>query len=231
MKITVNRQNLAITDATLTVSKSVNIYEAEFSFSSDWDGFNKTAVFQLNGGTAIEVVLVDDIAIVPHEALVNYGTLVIGVYGTKDEKVMPTIWGKAVRVRLGTPTGSIGTEPTPSIYAQILEVANSAKDIADEAYEKAETAQDSAKSYAEESEAWAVGQRDGEDVPSTDETYHNNSKFWAEMAEQGAEDSGYAWFEVDESDGEMYVTITANLDSEVSFEVNEITGELEVVIV
>ena len=33
-----------------------------------------------------------------------------------------------------------------------------------------------------ESEAWAVGKRDGVDVPSTDDTYHNNSKYYKELA-------------------------------------------------
>lgn len=35
---------------------------------------------------------------------------------------------------------------------------------------------------AEDSEAWAVGKRDGTDVPPSDPTYHNNSKYWADQA-------------------------------------------------
>lgn len=35
---------------------------------------------------------------------------------------------------------------------------------------------------AEDSEAWAVGQRGGVDVPSTDPTYHNNAKYWSQQA-------------------------------------------------
>ena len=35
----------------------------------------------------------------------------------------------------------------------------------------------------EDSEAWAVGQRDGTDVPATDPTYHNNSKYYSEQSE------------------------------------------------
>lgn len=35
-------------------------------------------------------------------------------------------------------------------------------------------------------EAWAVGQKDGTDVPSTDPTYHNNAKYWAEQAAQSS---------------------------------------------
>lgn len=43
-----------------------------------------------------------------------------------------------------------------------------------------------ARGAAEDSEAWAVGQRGGQDVPTTDETYHNNAKYWAGQAQQAA---------------------------------------------
>lgn len=40
---------------------------------------------------------------------------------------------------------------------------------------------------AKDAEAWAVGEREGSPVPSTDETYHNNAKYYAELlAEQAA---------------------------------------------
>lgn len=48
--------------------------------------------------------------------------------------------------------------------------------------DRAETAADEAEDYSEDSEAWAVGQRDGVDVPSTDPTYENNSKYYASQA-------------------------------------------------
>lgn len=41
----------------------------------------------------------------------------------------------------------------------------------------------SASDSAQDSEAWAVGKRNGVDVPSTDPRYHNNSKYYAEQAE------------------------------------------------
>ena len=131
MQIVVNGQSIAIVDDTL-VSNSVNIYECEFEFDSSWDGFAKTSVWQLNSDDPIEVVIDSGVAVIPHEVLENAGILRIGVYGTKDEKVMPTVWGEKRKVHLGTPTGSIGTEPTPSIYAQILAVATEAKDIAED---------------------------------------------------------------------------------------------------
>ena len=74
-------------------------------------------------------------------------------------------------------------------------------------------------------ESWAVGgtgTRPGEDT--------NNAAYYARLAEKGAEEAGYAWFDINDENGNMYVTVTANLDSDVSFEIDESTGTLEVII-
>lgn len=41
-----------------------------------------------------------------------------------------------------------------------------------------------------EAEAWAVGQRAGEDVDEDDDTYHNNAKYYAEAAETAKTSAG-----------------------------------------
>lgn len=119
MKIKVDYQSICVTDETL-VSRSVGIYECEFDFQG-WDGWNKTAVFQLDSEEPIEVVLTSNTCIIPWEVLRRSGTLKIGVYGTRDAQVIPTLWTEQMCVRIGTPTGAVGTEPTPSVYEQILE--------------------------------------------------------------------------------------------------------------
>lgn len=43
-----------------------------------------------------------------------------------------------------------------------------------------------AEGSAEDAEAWAVGQRNGEDVSTTDPTHNNNAKYWAEQAKTAA---------------------------------------------
>ena len=58
-----------------------------------------------------------------------------------------------------------------------------AKDISVEAKNSAISAKDTAESKAQIAEAWAVGQKDGTDVPSTDGTYHNNAKYYSEQAD------------------------------------------------
>ena len=84
---------------------------------------------------------------------------------------------------------------------------------------------DDAHASAILAESWAVGgtdTRQGED--------NDNAKHYAEVAAQNADASGYVWFYVNEDDGEAYVEIANNLDNDLSYHVNEQTGELEVVI-
>ena len=129
-------------------------------------------------------------------------------------------------------------EPTPAEQQQIdqlIENMNAAVTRSEAAAETAAAEVEAAGASAEESdksaqdaEAWAVGQRNGVDVEPTDETYQNNSKFYSELAAQGAEESGYAWFDVHDDDGHMYVYISDNLSEDVSFAIDEFTGHLEV---
>lgn len=73
-------------------------------------------------------------------------------------------------ITAGIVAGSItGDKLEPNYLANCQSAANSASGSA--------TAADGS---AEDAEAWAVGQRDGTDVPSTDPTYHNNAKWYAE---------------------------------------------------
>jgi len=73
-------------------------------------------------------------------------------------------------VTAGIVDGSItGSKLEPNYLANCQSAANSASASAT-----------AANGSAEDSEAWAVGQRDGVDVPSTDPAYHNNAKYYAE---------------------------------------------------
>ena len=63
------------------------------------------------------------------------------------------------------------------------EAANTAAQAAKTA---AEAARDAAEGFAEDSEAWAVGKRNGTDVSSGDETYNNNSKYYSQQSANSA---------------------------------------------
>ena len=73
------------------------------------------------------------------------------------------------------------------------EAAETAQGLAEDAQTAAETAQGAAEDSAEDAEAWAVGQRGGVDVGSSDATYHNNSKYYANVAETAAQSASAAY--------------------------------------
>lgn len=121
--------------------------------------------------------------------------------------------------------------PEPAEQQQIDALIATLNDAVENAADSAEESERQAGisgEYATDSEAWAVGQRDGADVEPADETYQNNAKYYSELAAQHAEESGYAWFDVDDSDGCMYVYISDNLSEDVFFAVDETSGVLEV---
>ena len=75
------------------------------------------------------------------------------------------------------------TETSASDYPIIEQLITEAEAAAADAAQAVSDAQGyagDAEDSAEDAEAWAVGTRGGVDVPSTDPTYHNNSKYWAE---------------------------------------------------
>lgn len=112
-------------------------------------------------------------------------------------------------------------EPSPveqSVITQAIAALNAG-------VTRAETAATSAEEDAILSESWAVGgtgTRPGEDG--------DNAKHYAEVAQQGAEEAGYAWFDINDETGEMMVTVTDNLAEDVSFAINENIGILEVTV-
>jgi len=107
--------------------------------------------------------------------------------------------------------------------------ANSAL-AAEEAAEQSGDSQRNAAASALKAEGYAIGEQDGAEVAPGSPYYQNNAKFFAELAKQGAAESGFAWFDINEADGQMYVTITPNLAEDVSFQINENTGILEVLV-
>ena len=115
-------------------------------------------------------------------------------------------------------------EAIAALNAAVEQTGQSAADAAASTDAAAGSALD-AEDAATLAESWAVGgtgTRDGED--------YNNSRFYAEVAQQGAEKAGYAWFDVDDQTGQLVVTVTDNLAQDVSFAVNENLGTLEVTI-
>lgn len=121
--------------------------------------------------------------------------------------------------------------------------ANASADSATEALaseQNAQISEDNAKNHSLDAEAWAVGQRNGEDVSRGDVTFENNSKFYSDIAKNLNADSQKvlgdakeileaaqkkiqgANFTVDLNTG----ILMYNDDSDYTFHIDENTGEL-----
>lgn len=128
---------LAVNQREVVTSGSVNVYEVQFQFDSEWDGLEKTAVFRAGDCTVSTLLDETETCIIPWEVFQDAKrTLYAGVYGTKNgNTVLPTIWASLGEIRQGCEPGESTQPPTPSVYEQILaeignldNLATSAKD-------------------------------------------------------------------------------------------------------
>ena len=119
---------------------------------------------------------------------------------------------EAREIRAGTTADAAAAAASADSARGYKTAAETAAGAAADAKRDAEEARDNAESSALDAEAWAVGQRGGEDVPALDETYQNNSKWYAEMAKQSASQKGFAHCYIDEN-GDLYME-TVNLPYE-----------------
>ena len=68
-------------------------------------------------------------------------------------------------------------------------------------------------------EAWANGERNGVPVSQSDITWHNNSRWYKDLAEQAVEHKGYMYMYIDENTGHLIYNATNNLS--IDFEIQE----------
>lgn len=128
---------------------------------------------------------------------------------------------------------AVSAAASASSASESASAARTSANLAEGAKTSAEAARDSAYGYSSVASAAATasgqyattaGQYASSAAADADRAEH-----YAEVAQQGAEESGYAWFDIKDSDGKMYVTVTDNLAEDVSFEIDEASGNLEVV--
>lgn len=117
----VNGQSIELTSAAMLVAGTINEYTARFSFSADWDGYQRVAVFSADG-TEREQLLTDDTCKVPWEVLLPGAYLKVGVYGTKDGSRLPTIWTSHRQyIHDGAGPTDEAADPSPVLAEQILQ--------------------------------------------------------------------------------------------------------------
>lgn len=111
-------------------------------------------------------------------------TMLTGVAGTHAGEI---IFYDQNGLYFGTANVQIIVEPAARPDGTIDADEEELRDLAQQCQDIVDTAAAEVKG---EAESWAVGERDGEPVPSTDPTYHNNAKYYAEQAQDIADSIG-----------------------------------------
>lgn len=234
VQFTVRNQRIRRTDNFYVVADSHDYLYAKFSFGTpEWDGLEKTAIFsKKDGDTAYEMLIEQDgTCKVPHEVLSGEGTVEVSVFGgsliTVDNAIIK-VFKSGYRDDLES-----STDPTPSIYEQILEHVQNLEDIAEqvgdaeeaarEAKASEESAADSATAAAvsasdaegHKNDAYAYAQQAGSDANEAKgyrdqaQGYANSAEDSADRAEQAAAISGYLFFWID-TNGDLIMDKTPN---------------------
>ena len=123
IKITVDDQNLHIIDSPKIAAQGVNENYVEFTFSDDWDGFGKTAIFYNESDPeTVYTSLVDGngLALIPHEITESEGRISLGLSGVKDN-IVKTSEILTYKIVKGLYVAE-SSEPSPGIYEQMLTI-------------------------------------------------------------------------------------------------------------
>ncbi len=107
------KNQLTVREKEPITSGSVNVYPVRFNFSPDWDGLERTAIFQA-GCKEKAVAVIGGACSVPAEVLSEPGHyLMVGVCGKQGEStVLPTVWANLGLILEGAVTGD-APEPSP----------------------------------------------------------------------------------------------------------------------
>lgn len=123
----VTKSKIAVLEKEPLVCGAVNVYTCDLTFSADWDGLDKTVVFQASRDQ-ISVIPENGSCVIPHEMTKTAGANVrAGVYGTRNgELILPTVWADLGVVWEGTEPGEDTQPPTPGVYDQLLSLVSGA---------------------------------------------------------------------------------------------------------
>jgi len=109
------KNRLTVREKEPVTSGSVNVYPVRFEFSADWDGLEKTAVFQA-GCVEKAVPLTGGTCSVPAQVLTEPGRfLMAGLYGRLGATTaLPTVWANLGLILEGAVPGAEPEDPEPT---------------------------------------------------------------------------------------------------------------------
>ena len=118
------------------ISDSVKFETIKFNLPKSWDGYTKTAVFR-NGDTVLGVILNGDSRLctganecyIPHE-VIKFPELTVSVFGVLGDSRVTTSQAAIRVIQSGYGEGGEPSDPTPSEYEQLVNLATETKQIA-----------------------------------------------------------------------------------------------------
>ena len=129
-------QNNEIFVSRAVVSDSVLYERMKFTFPESWDGYTKTAVFR-NGDTVLSIILNSDSDLcvgadecyIPHE-VIKFPEFTVSVFGILGDSRVTSSQAAIRVIQSGYGEGDEPSDPTPSEYEQLVNLANETKEIA-----------------------------------------------------------------------------------------------------
>ena len=113
----VRNQQIERLESNLVVSGSKNYLHAKFTFTKEWNGLTKTAVFKREEDEeGYLVVLNNDVALIPWEVLQNEGIFYVSVFGGD---LITVNKARVVVEESGYVDGGQPSDPTPDVYNQL----------------------------------------------------------------------------------------------------------------
>ena len=113
----VRNQQIERLESNLVVSGSKNYLHAKFTFTKEWNGLTKTAVFKREEDEeGYLVVLNNDVALIPWEVLQNEGIFYVSVFGGD---LITVNKARVVVEESGYIDGGQPSDPTPDVYNQL----------------------------------------------------------------------------------------------------------------
>lgn len=206
--------------------RTLPIYQYDYDQMLVIEGLDLPTAFQAHfsndptGSESIERIGTNSRVWIPNDLLRTGAPVFAFIFLHDGESDGETVYRVdiPVMVRPELPDGEV-TPAEQSAIDEAIAALNTAVELAEGYAEASSTSAQAAfesadvsSDYAEDSEAWAVGKRNGQDVDQEDETYHNNSKFYAFVAQQGAETGGFIQFFIDKLTGHLIYEKTTGVD-------------------
>lgn len=142
LTLTINERDITMSNRQ-TFRKGTVGAKCKIVFTDFWSKYNKTIVFKptskfIGGPFVVYATDMEIEVTIPWEVMSEVGSFRIGVYGTADDEVLPTLWSEYNEVEDATDTsGEAPQDPSPSIYQQILELTTEAVNISNSVREDA----------------------------------------------------------------------------------------------